>query len=72
MSDIFISYSSNRDRIVPLVNALERTGWSVSWDRTNREHLQEEKRIPSEVEQARKESPAAPQHALERQDVSGC
>src|SRR4030095_13926329 len=35
MSDIFISYSSeDRDRILPLVNALEKTGWSVFWDRT--------------------------------------
>ena len=35
MSDIFISYSSeDRDRILPLVDALEKTGWSVFWDRT--------------------------------------
>src|SRR5262245_50860927 len=35
MSDIFISYSSDdRDRVLPLVNALEKTGWSVFWDRT--------------------------------------
>ena len=35
MSDIFISYSSEeRDRLLPLVNALEKTGWSVFWDRT--------------------------------------
>ena len=35
MSDIFISYASQeRDRVLPLVNALERTGWSVFWDRT--------------------------------------
>jgi hypothetical protein len=35
MSDIFISYSSkDRDRILPLVNALEKAGWSVFWDRT--------------------------------------
>jgi hypothetical protein len=34
MSDIFISYSSeDRDRVLPLVNALEKTGWSVFWDR---------------------------------------
>jgi hypothetical protein len=35
MSDIFISYSSDeRQRVLPLVNALEKTGWSVFWDRT--------------------------------------
>lgn len=34
MSDIFLSYASeNRDRIMPLVRALEATGWSVFWDR---------------------------------------
>jgi hypothetical protein len=35
MSDIFISYSSEeRPRVLPLINALEKTGWSVFWDRT--------------------------------------
>ena len=35
MSDIFISYSSEeRNRVLPLVNALGKTGWSVFWDRT--------------------------------------
>ena len=35
MSDIFISYASQeRDRVLPLVSALERTGWSIFWDRT--------------------------------------
>jgi hypothetical protein len=35
MSDIFVSYASEeRDRVLPLVNALEKTGWSVFWDRT--------------------------------------
>lgn len=34
MSDIFISYASlDRDRVRPLVNALQKTGWSVFWDR---------------------------------------
>lgn len=34
MSDIFISYASeDRERIMPLVRALESTGWSVFWDR---------------------------------------
>ena len=35
MSDIFVSYASeDRERIMPLVRALEKTGWSVFWDRT--------------------------------------
>jgi Tfp pilus assembly protein PilN len=35
MSDIFISYSNkDRDRIMPIIRALESCGWSVFWDRT--------------------------------------
>src|SRR4029453_1919872 len=35
MSDIFLSYASeDRQRVAPLVRALERRGWSVWWDRT--------------------------------------
>jgi hypothetical protein len=35
MSDIFISYASEeRARVLPLVSALEKNGWSVFWDRT--------------------------------------
>ena len=35
MNDVFISYATaDRDRIRPLVNALEQRGWSVWWDRT--------------------------------------
>jgi len=35
MSDIFVSYASeDRDRIMPLIQALEKMGWSVFWDRT--------------------------------------
>ena len=34
MADIFLSYSSkDKDRVRPLVLALEREGWSVWWDR---------------------------------------
>lgn len=34
MSDIFVSYASeDRERVRPLVAALEREGWSVWWDR---------------------------------------
>lgn len=35
MSDIFVSYASeDRERIMPLVRVLEKTAWSVFWDRT--------------------------------------
>ncbi len=35
MSDIFLSYASaDRDRVRPFVNALQKTGWTVFWDRT--------------------------------------
>lgn len=35
MSDIFISYASeDRARVKPFVEALEKRGWSVWWDRT--------------------------------------
>lgn len=35
MSDIFISYANeDRDRVLPLVRALEKTGWTIFWDRT--------------------------------------
>lgn len=34
MADIFLSYASqDRDRVRPLVQAFERQGWSVWWDR---------------------------------------
>ncbi len=34
MADIFLSYSSkDKDRVTPLVKALQREGWSVWWDR---------------------------------------
>ncbi len=34
MADIFVSYDSrDRDRIKPLVEALQAKGWSVWWDR---------------------------------------
>src|SRR4030095_4225067 len=45
MSDIFLSYyTEDRDRILPLVQALEKAGWSVFWDRkirlgTSRRHF---------------------------------
>lgn len=35
MSDIFLSYAGeDRERIQPLVHALQKTGWSIFWDRT--------------------------------------
>jgi hypothetical protein len=36
MYDIFLSYSTkDRDRLMPLVNALEQSGWSVFWDHSS-------------------------------------
>src|SRR5579862_8770872 len=33
MADVFVSYArADRDRVVPLVKALESEGWSVWWD----------------------------------------
>src|ERR1051326_2659376 len=35
MSDIFLSYANaDRPRIIALVNALSKQGWTVWWDRT--------------------------------------
>jgi hypothetical protein len=35
MADIFLSYESeDRERVMPLIHALGKTGWSVFWDRT--------------------------------------
>ncbi len=34
MADVFVSYSSReRDRVVPIVEAIQQRGWSVWWDR---------------------------------------
>ena len=34
MADVFVSYSSqDRDRVASLVEAIERRGWTVWWDR---------------------------------------
>ena len=34
MTDVFVSYAStDRDRVIPLVEIIERAGWSVWWDR---------------------------------------
>lgn len=36
MADIFISYASeDRDKIIPIVKALEEQGWSIWWDWTS-------------------------------------
>jgi len=34
MADVFVSYASeDRDRVIPLVEAVQRRGWSAWWDR---------------------------------------
>jgi len=54
MNDIFISYSSeDRDRVLPLVNALEKTGWSVFWDRKILQGVKWRNVIESEMQNSR-------------------
>lgn len=54
MSDIFISYASeDRERIMPLVQALEDAGWSVFWDRTIPAGGTWRQEIGSEIESCR-------------------
>lgn len=54
MSDIFISYASqDRERILPIVQALEKSGWSVFWDRTIPPGKTWRQFIGSEIESAR-------------------
>lgn len=49
MADIFVSYSaSDRDRVRPLVTALEDQGWSVWWDR----HIKPGPSFEREIEKA--------------------
>lgn len=54
MSDIFISYASeDRERILPLVHALEKTGWSIFWDRKIRISQTWHQAIGEEIDQCR-------------------
>jgi len=54
VSDIFISYASqDRERILPIVQALEKSGWSVFWDRTIPPGKTWRQFIGSEIESAR-------------------
>ena len=54
MSDIFVSYASeDREKIMPLVHALEETGWSIFWDRTIPPGKSWREVIGSEIQSAR-------------------
>ncbi|MCC6586290.1 MAG: SUMF1/EgtB/PvdO family nonheme iron enzyme [Bryobacterales bacterium] len=54
MSDIFISYASaDRARVKPLVEVLQREGWSVWWDRTIPPGKTWDEVIESAIRQAR-------------------
>ncbi|MCC6586287.1 MAG: SUMF1/EgtB/PvdO family nonheme iron enzyme [Bryobacterales bacterium] len=54
MSDIFISYASaDRARVKPLVEVLQREGWSVWWDRTIPPGKTWDQVIESAIQQAR-------------------
>ena len=53
MSDVFISYTSeDRQRVVPLVRALQQKGWSVWWDRVIPPGKTWDQVIQAEIEQA--------------------
>jgi hypothetical protein len=54
LSDIFISYASqDRERILPIVHAREKTGWSIFWDRTIPPGKTWRQLIGSEIQSAR-------------------
>ena len=54
MSDIFVSYaSSDRERVRPLVEALEAEGFSVWWDRTIRAGTTYDREIEKAIDDAR-------------------
>jgi len=54
MADIFTSYASeDRDRIYPLGNFLESTGWSVWWDRRTNACTGFDREIERELDTAR-------------------
>jgi adenylate cyclase len=54
MADIFVSYATeDRDRIRPLVERLEREGWSVWWDRALVAGPRFDEKIEQELDAAR-------------------
>src|SRR5512137_1466950 len=54
MADIFVSYSrQDKDRVAPLVAALEAEGWSVWWDPEITPGQEFDSLISRELEQAR-------------------
>src|SRR4030095_3570905 len=54
MADIFVSYATeDRDRIRPLVERLEREGWSVWWDRALTAGRRFDEKIEQELNAAR-------------------
>ena len=53
MSDVFLSYSrEDRDRVAPLVHALEKLGLSVWWDRAIDPGARFEEEIDQEIQSA--------------------
>ncbi len=53
MADVFVSYArSDRDRVVPLVRAIQDTGWSVWWDPAIVPGQEFDEQISAELEQA--------------------
>jgi hypothetical protein len=54
MSDIFVSYTSDdRNRVLALVQALEKTGWTIFWDRTIQAGKDWRQTIDTEIQNCR-------------------
>ncbi|MCZ6683567.1 MAG: toll/interleukin-1 receptor domain-containing protein [Planctomycetota bacterium] len=54
MADIFLSYSSDdRERVIPLVEALTRDGYSVWWDRDIRPGPSFDREIEAAINEAK-------------------
>lgn len=54
MVDVFVSYASqDRDRVLPIVNALEAVGWTVWWDRAIGAGSAFDREIEKAIDQAR-------------------
>jgi hypothetical protein len=54
MVDVFVSYASrDRDAVKPLVDRLERAGWSIWWDREIGAGTAFDRKIEQALDQAR-------------------
>jgi tetratricopeptide (TPR) repeat protein len=54
MADVFVSYSSqDRERVIPLVEAIEQRGWTVWWDRKIDAGTAFDREIETAIDQAK-------------------